>query len=1218
MANTSSKDPSSSSVAPSGSLIVPRKQDPTISKATFEQWTQDCGVRKVESNLDDIAEAAKQNGRTLQEELRHRGFKDFAHFQKSCPRFKTFCWPSEFGELGSGYVLYFHFLVFLMIVFFLQLLFQIPAMASYGSATDKMADWRWHDWSKAWSAEDAEACACIGNATGFASSCGAWDQDLCQRQDNCTFDVAKAGLFLCQRWCYANEFCPTRDKGSLSNVHIKTSEGHRGLVKSYSACSQDESLLQLCKSDFRSKDTPYGLDDVDAPIGGLFVGFNWLSAGNPGPNQSNDASVPPAYTCCVVVMCVLILGAYSGNVLTDNRINAQITSPNDFSVMVKGLPHAATDEEDIAIFFREHAVKGKNDTEIVKVVIGWNMEKYRDSLKLQRKLIKEYKQLDPKEPKAEEIKQKIIEVRKKITEIKAGDMDQMKSSGAVVVTFRYQHDQMACLDRWSTFWGTYFGCEARDIGLLWRENQLCRGPALPLFPVAGRPVAKLTVAQAPEPGDIKWTELSVPFNERVKRLAMTNGVMFLLLCISFSITYGVRKATEDETAMKKLINPGNLHAPSWGGEASSNLFFTLGLSVLCGVTNAGLSFAAKKLGDFEFHDTVSEEEFSKALKVGIGMTLNTGGILFFMYTTPQEWYVSGGLVDGAWSLLAMNCIIPPLIPFLDMGYKLRGMVRKTLTGELLDHMNKVVEAVRDPAQRKDPELQKEFKNVQGLIERFKNAWAPSQLILTKRYASTTKTFLCCMLYQPVSPLFSLLGLVALALQYWVDKRLLLNWYKRPDKPVNADMANYMVMFVKIVAPVGLSVSFYIFLTPTYEDKSLVMSSFISSVVVGALFSFLCPLTIWMRAWFALPCNKATIATNLQNEYFNAQHMWAKEMKYHKDHPLYKLIAESKNPEILEPGKVSHTLMGDMTVTGLGDDEEASGGEVTRMRGGRVSHDGEVEAAADAGEVAADAGGGGSSGGVAITVASAPTPSPRPGPAASDDPGTLPGSVADSSTEDPAKIALVAEKIDSVDGELQKETGMNPNKILEGFKEIEPLWPPVASSAQLKTRLAHSFDTLKKRMASSCAEAAADDNDQKLKALVTFARKYDGIQESLGSCSPGFCDNVVRAGASQDFADAESELEKEKGMNPMLVLKNIRNLKLYWEELGDPSSPEVSALHDRLGKMCSVMRGRISDSYEESPEKRPALLKFAESFDASIGGLAGACEPNLKAELEAKG
>ena len=54
--------------------------------------------------------------------------------------------------------------------------------------------------------------------------------------------------------------------------------------------------------------------------------------------------------------------------------------------------------------------------------------------------------------------------------------------------------------------------------------------------------------------------------------------------------------------------------------------------------------------------------------------------------------------------------------------------------------------------------------------------------MLRRYAQALKVFVCCLLYMPVVPFLSLVGLVGLAAQYWIDKHLLLNWHQRLGKP----------------------------------------------------------------------------------------------------------------------------------------------------------------------------------------------------------------------------------------------------------------------------------------------------------------------------------------------------------------------------------------------------------------------------------------------------
>ncbi|CAJ1341877.1 unnamed protein product, partial [Effrenium voratum] len=127
-------------------------------------------------------------------------------------------------------------------------------------------------------------------------------------------------------------------------------------------------------------------------------------------------------------------------------------------------------------------------------------------------------------------------------------------------------------------------------------------------------------------------------------------------------------------------------------------------------------------------------------------------------------------------------------------------------------------------------------------------------------------------------------------------------------------------------------------------------------------------------------------------------------------------------------------------------------------------------------------------------------------------------------------------------------------------DLAALWP----LPPLLGRLGAVLTKLQGRMASACASASAEDQEAKLKALLAFAHKVHELQQSMDSCAPQFLFAVCSAGADQDLKDAETELAKESGMNPMLVLKNIRNLKLYWQALGS----DAESLHTRLGAMCA--------------------------------------------------
>ncbi|CAE7336575.1 CBP3 [Symbiodinium sp. CCMP2456] len=913
-----------------------------------------------------MAASARQNGRTLQAEMQAQGFKDFHAFSKSCPRFRKGCWPIELAELGSGYVLYFQFLGFLMCIFLAHLCLQVPVMAIYSEASN-LADW-YHldDWTKAYS-DDATMCNCIGNSAGVGASCGAWDMPLCENETSCAFSTP--GKYVCQSWCYTSKYCPRIDSASPSmrNAYIFDGSNINILVKAYSACDQNASLTSQC-TDFRSADVEYSGADV-ATNQAVWIGTFWLSPGNTGPDEATSPIVPTMYTVCLIALCVLIVMAYSSQVLTDYKVDAGTISPNDFAIMVKGLPSTATDEDAIMEFFKEHAVKGKTDTEIVKVVIGWDIEEFRENISKLKELKKRLDEKDSSDPEVKNIKAEMAQITTALKS--AGTKDaKLRSSGVVVVVFRHQSDMRACLRKWTSVWARWFSCEAEDVGFLWRNNALCKGAALPKFPIGGRPIATLSVARAANPGDIHWTELAVPANLRRWRLLTTNGVMFLLVAACFGAVYGLRQASE---AVKEA-----------GG--SAGIWLSLLPALTVAIVNAFLMAAARYLGDKEYHDTLTEQEFSQAAKMSVGMVVNTAGVLFFIYSQPKEWYQDGGLVNGAFTMLLINAFVPPLVPYMDLGFKVRSMQRNQLTDEKLEYMNQVLMRGPNP---KDPEQIKELKEVKAQIEKFKKAWAPSSMNATRRYANALKTFMCCLLYEPVLPLISLVGLIGLCMQYWMDKYLLLTWYARPSKPLSADIANFFVRFVKWVGPIFYSVSFFIFVTPSYADKSVVLSQFIICIVISTIFSIVFPLSVWMRVYLGMPCRSEMQMLEHENDYYQAQYMWSKEMKYHKDQFIYKNLPEDKNPEMLKPGESSAINPEDMKDSyGASAEkmaEDATYGVTAKvaLKGGRV-----VATGADPDSIS--------------TVPTSPTPAPTTyGVAVSPEPAPGPGPAAAAEEEGPS-------------------------------------------------------------------------------------------------------------------------------------------------------------------------------------------------------------------------
>mmetsp|Transcript_62991 Transcript_62991/g.136766 ORF Transcript_62991/g.136766 Transcript_62991/m.136766 type:complete len:790 (+) Transcript_62991:114-2483(+) len=213
-------------------------------------------------------------------------------------------------------------------------------------------------------------------------------------------------------------------------------------------------------------------------------------------------------------------------------------------------------------------------------------------------------------------------------------------------------------------------------------------------------------------------------------------------------------------------------------------------------------------------------------------------------------------------------------------------------------------------------------------------------------------------------------------------------------------------------------------------------------------------------------------------------------------------------------------------------------------------------------------------------------------------------------------------VEVIEAEIAKEPGMDPRILVKRFEDLRSSVGIFEKEDELVLRLREVFSSLRLRVAKSCREAAGEDHVKKLELIVDFAKKFEGLQADLGDLSPGFLASIAAAGADADLTDAETELAKDSGMDPKKVLLSVSNLKLYFPLLPDLEEGGAE-MPRRLGLVCAAVRRRIGESYGKVLEplderRRNELRQFAGLFDSAISGLAGACPPDLRAELEERG
>jgi len=868
-----------------------------ITRENFTEWTKTCGVRNIQSKFEEVITTAKSKKITPEEEMKERGLKNYQAFTKTCDQFSLFCWPEEFAELGSGFVLYFYFLFFLGSILAIAFALQIPAMATY-SGEDFLVGWEHHKWSHGlpWADTD-DNCQCTGEAgpevttqkilePSYGKSCGAWDLESCKILRDSSGQDDDLPQWCCASWCFADKSCvtPETDKNFEQN-HL-----YLGAVRAVSECPINLEIMKRHCAKGKDEVFPHGKKVSEDK----FIAQSWLTPGNFGPDQADNALIPLLHFIIVAALAYVIIFVYQHQIRMDSKVDAGTTSPNDFAILVKGLPRTATDEATIMQFFRENAVKGKTDTEIVKVVIGWDIEEFREKIKKIRDLMKTINEMDPTDPQVPELRKQAAEINADLGSAAPDKASRLKSSGVVVVVFRYQADLRACLERWTSFWARWYYCDNERACCL---DGLVKGAALRRFPIGDKEVSRLSIERAPNPGDIHWEELGKDPTETRVLFLKTNGIMALLIILTGLATWGLNKAEEE------AVEKGET-----GGAGFKVLQYIVPFGVM--VVNMTVMISAKILGDREYHETWTSQEFSQGVKMAVALLVNTGGVLLWSNIQPKEWYQKGGLIDDAFLILLIDAVVPPIILSFDIKYSLINRWRRNrLTQEKIDAWNKRLEETKGT-----PEFAKASKEVEAQVNAMKKFFEPSEINNPRRYANALNTFIVCLWYSPVLPFTCLIGIAGMFMQYWMDKYLLLRWYKRPKRPYNAYLAQFSLRMIKYTGPIGFTICFYFFLTPSWATRSQVTGPFLFAIIVCAVLMAFPSNVLRTLLGMRLMCGSSdgySDKTDEMEDYYHSQFLWSKEMKYHKDHFLYKCLPEAKNPEMLTKGEEAVTKFDDV-------------------------------------------------------------------------------------------------------------------------------------------------------------------------------------------------------------------------------------------------------------------------------------------------------------------
>eukprot|EP00927_Polykrikos_kofoidii_P054125 TRINITY_DN48601_c0_g1_i1.p1 TRINITY_DN48601_c0_g1~~TRINITY_DN48601_c0_g1_i1.p1 ORF type:complete len:1028 (+),score=144.35 TRINITY_DN48601_c0_g1_i1:49-3132(+) len=364
---------------------------------------------------------------------------------------------------------------------------------------------------------------------------------------------------------------------------------------------------------------------------------HWLlSAGNLGPARSTGTLHVASLIVCS--LWLLAAGVYHGRVQRNvvTQIDTDQVQPSDFGIFIEGLPCDATDEREIKEFVEENARKD-NRTEVVKVVVGFNVEVFNElKAELQGKKAELVEASDSTKPL---LTSQCQDLMRKLGTIDAL-VDSVPGSSCCVAVLRNQREHGECLAEWDS------ACERIRRFICFRSSK-------PLF----RGEFTLRMSRAGEPSDLLWENMHVDRKTRLQASVRT----FLFMC-------GVFAATSTLVWVSRYM----------GSKGS----FLATLSLI--VSNIAITIYSRRFVVMEKRVTRTRQDSSLMVKMAIGMSLNYVLVpIACNLDSGRDWYRSEGLADQMWSLLLLTPFVSALLQLVDIGYFIKVYMVFPLLGRSL-------------------------------------------------------------------------------------------------------------------------------------------------------------------------------------------------------------------------------------------------------------------------------------------------------------------------------------------------------------------------------------------------------------------------------------------------------------------------------------------------------------------------------------------------------
>lgn len=329
----------------------------------------------------------------------------------------------------------------------------------------------------------------------------------------------------------------------------------------------------------------------------------------------------------------------------------------------------------------------------------------------------------------------------------------------------------------------------------------------------------LRLKPAPNPTDIIYDNLGIPFKDKVIRRLITSFATLLILGASFGILLGLK------VWQRRLAPVGaKLSLSDIDFLALIARLISVGITITIMVINEVISYALRYLTILEKFSTQTGFYSSLLYKIAIAQFINTNIIIVIVHLLimhPEKpIYAKGGLMIDAWYILISQVVVTPLFQLFSPAKYMKYMFQCLLK-------RKVANGQAGTTTQADAHLTFE------------------KPIFDPAFAHSTVAKIWCdlLFFQPLFPLSSGLALAAILFIYWTMKHRFLFSSVRPVT-ISGQIHSICLHLISL-SPLVFGISSMIF------DKMLRDKIELSSIVifaVGCLF-FLVPVHQLMRPLF---------------------------------------------------------------------------------------------------------------------------------------------------------------------------------------------------------------------------------------------------------------------------------------------------------------------------------------------------------------------------------